>query len=154
MSFLIITNTVLTHRQQKQPYVAPLDTLIITTCGFFFFFFFWFLQLFECSMMSSRCLAARCSKYMSINVRKSTIGHVRPAKIRRVWAESSLLNSLLFKVSHANNEGWSDCVDAQAVWVFAVRTYYPASILRKSTSGRHRPVSYPDGPMTVRYRFT
>ena len=32
--------------------------------------------------------------------------------------------------------------------------YFPASILRKSTSGRHRPVSYPDGPMTARYRFT
>ena len=31
---------------------------------------------------------------------------------------------------------------------------YLASILRKSTSGRHRPVSYPDGPMTARYRFT
>ena len=30
----------------------------------------------------------------------------------------------------------------------------PASILRKSTSGRHRPVSYPNGPMTARYRFT
>ena len=30
----------------------------------------------------------------------------------------------------------------------------PASILRQSTSGRHRPVSYPDGPMTARYRFT
>ena len=30
----------------------------------------------------------------------------------------------------------------------------PASILRKSTSDRHRPVSYPDGPMTGRYRFT
>ena len=30
----------------------------------------------------------------------------------------------------------------------------PASILRKSTSGRHRPVSYPDGPMTARYIFT
>ena len=30
----------------------------------------------------------------------------------------------------------------------------PASILRKSTSGRYRPVSYPDGPMTARYRFT
>ena len=25
---------------------------------------------------------------------------------------------------------------------------FPPSILRKSTSGRHRPVSYPDGPMT------
>ena len=30
----------------------------------------------------------------------------------------------------------------------------PASILRKSTSGRHRPVSYPDGPMTALYIFT
>ena len=30
----------------------------------------------------------------------------------------------------------------------------PASILRKSTSDRHRPVSYPDGPMTAQYRFT
>ena len=30
----------------------------------------------------------------------------------------------------------------------------PASILRTSTSGRHRPVSYPDGLMTARYRFT
>ena len=30
----------------------------------------------------------------------------------------------------------------------------PASILHKSTSGRHRAVSYPDGPMTARYRFT
>ena len=30
----------------------------------------------------------------------------------------------------------------------------PVSILRKSTSGRHRPVSYPDGPMTARYRST
>ena len=28
--------------------------------------------------------------------------------------------------------------------------YIPAIILRKSTSGRHRPVSYPDGPMTAR----
>ena len=33
-------------------------------------------------------------------------------------------------------------------------SYIPASILRKSTSGRHRPVSYSDGPMTARYRFT
>ena len=44
-----------------------------------------------------------------------------------------MLNSAEHKICHANN---------------------PASILRKSTSGRHRPVSYPDGPMTARYRFT
>ena len=30
----------------------------------------------------------------------------------------------------------------------------PAGILRKSTSGRHRPVRYPDGLMTARYKFT
>ena len=38
--------------------------------------------------------------------------------------------------------------------IFKWKFVYPASILRKSTSGRHRPVSYPDGPMTARYRFT
>ena len=29
----------------------------------------------------------------------------------------------------------------------------PVSILHKSIAGRYRPVSYPDGPITVRYRF-
>ena len=29
----------------------------------------------------------------------------------------------------------------------------PASILSKSIAGRYRPVSYPDGPITARYRF-
>ena len=32
-------------------------------------------------------------------------------------------------------------------------TVFPASILYKSTEGRYRPVSYPDGPITVRCRF-
>ena len=30
---------------------------------------------------------------------------------------------------------------------------YPASILHKSTAGPYRSVSYPDGPITARYRF-
>ena len=30
---------------------------------------------------------------------------------------------------------------------------FPASILYKSTAGRYRPVSYPDGPITARYRL-
>ena len=30
---------------------------------------------------------------------------------------------------------------------------FPASILYKSIAGRDRPVSYPDGPITARYRF-
>ena len=29
----------------------------------------------------------------------------------------------------------------------------PASILHKSIAGRYRPVSYPDGPITARYRI-
>ena len=36
---------------------------------------------------------------------------------------------------------------------FSVFKYVPASILYKSTSGRYRPVSYPDGPITAHYRF-
>ena len=31
--------------------------------------------------------------------------------------------------------------------------FCPASILYKSIAGRYRPVSYPDGPITARYRF-
>ena len=30
---------------------------------------------------------------------------------------------------------------------------YPATILYKSIAGRYRPISYPDGPITARYRF-
>ena len=30
---------------------------------------------------------------------------------------------------------------------------YAASILYKSIAGRYRPASYPDGPITARYRF-
>ena len=29
----------------------------------------------------------------------------------------------------------------------------PASTVYKSIAGRYRPVSYPDGPITARYRF-
>ena len=34
-----------------------------------------------------------------------------------------------------------------------VLEHNPASILYKSIAGRYRPVSYPDGPITARYRF-
>ena len=34
-----------------------------------------------------------------------------------------------------------------------VRAIFPVSILRKSISGRHRPVRVADGPMTARCRF-
>ena len=36
------------------------------------------------------------------------------------------------------------------VWFLGI---IPASSLYKSTAGRYRPVSYPDGPITARYRF-
>ena len=34
-----------------------------------------------------------------------------------------------------------------------MRMYTPANILYKSTAGRYRPVSYPDGPITARCIF-
>ena len=36
---------------------------------------------------------------------------------------------------------------------FLSKARYQASILYKSTAGRYRPVSYPDGPITARYRL-
>ena len=41
------------------------------------------------------------------------------------------------------------------LWNTAWRNFaaFPASILYKSIAGRYRPVSYPDGPITARYRF-
>ena len=38
-------------------------------------------------------------------------------------------------------------------WVLSWKGLYPVSILYKSIAGRYRPVSYPDGPITARYRF-
>ena len=37
--------------------------------------------------------------------------------------------------------------------VSSIGCLYPASILYKYIAGRYRPVSYPDGPITTRYRF-
>ena len=58
--------------------------------------------------------------------------------------------------AHMSEDMFCD-VAARFVWAwlrYSNPVQDPASILRKSTSGRHRPVSYPDGPMTARYRFT
>ena len=38
-------------------------------------------------------------------------------------------------------------------YTIKLRNRFPASILYKSIAGRYRPVSYPDGPITARYRF-
>ena len=48
-------------------------------------------------------------------------------------------------------------------WIVCINTFrspypelcvrIPASILYKSIAGRYRPVSYPDGPISARYRF-
>ena len=45
----------------------------------------------------------------------------------------------------------TSAVRNEVVQVFTVN---PVSILRKSISGRHRPVRVADGPMTARCRFT
>ena len=51
-----------------------------------------------------------------------------------------------------------ESVYRQKEWNFTTIKHYhkedPVSILRKSISGRHRPVRVADGPMTARCRFT
>ena len=37
--------------------------------------------------------------------------------------------------------------------ILCSKKIFPASVLSKSIAGRYRPVSYPDGPITARYRF-
>ena len=58
-------------------------------------------------------------------------------------------NGVLGYPTCAQYRFWSECANAQADLNFR----NPASILYKSTAGRFRPVSYPDGPMTARCRF-
>ena len=41
----------------------------------------------------------------------------------------------------------------QSNWADIQADLSPGSILYKSIVGRDRPVSYPDGPITARYRF-
>ena len=47
----------------------------------------------------------------------------------------------------------ASCLGLYCLLRYICQSTYPASILYKSTAGRYRPVSYPDGPITARYRF-
>ena len=48
----------------------------------------------------------------------------------------------------------SESEEIEEIKTFPLYPYLPVSILRKSISGRHRPVRVADGPMTARCRFT
>ena len=50
---------------------------------------------------------------------------------------------------------YKNAVPRAAKILTGLRSYitYPVSIIHKSIAGRYRPVSYPDGPITARYRF-
>ena len=45
------------------------------------------------------------------------------------------------------------CYFSFSSYLLVLITLNPASILYKSIAGRYRHVSYPDGPITARYRF-
>ena len=73
----------------------------------------------------------------------TTLNNVSPANSTFLYIKWGLLGRSLHEL-----------VKVVKCDTLCVQRNCPASILRKSTSGRHRPVSYPDGPMTARYRFT
>ena len=62
--------------------------------------------------------------------------HSRSYNLR--WPPEDLWMILL------SESAWRRCV---------CQRLFPASILYKSVAGQYRPVSYPDGPITARYRF-
>ena len=53
---------------------------------------------------------------------------------------------------HYLRQQFETLMDVCKLWFIRGRVH-PASILYKSTAGRYRPVSYPDGPITARCRF-
>ena len=75
-----------------------------------------------------------------------------------VLHHSAVSNNSVSRQWRPNCPGWSvfslSSGSESSVCMVLHKSALPASILRKSISGRHRPVSYPDGPMTARYRFT
>ena len=70
--------------------------------------------------------------------------------IRVVWGDLRMVSGVLgwLGVFHRTAD-----LLPQMTNLNAVNPRNPASILYKSIAGRYRPVSYPDGPITARYRF-
>ena len=89
----------------------------------------------------------------------------KPTLIKLIWCSVELLGGhyIIIHPMQVSQRCFSPLAEDLSIrkdpnpdYVSFTRSFmvFPASILRKSTSGRHRPVSYPDGPMTARYRFT
>ena len=91
---------------------------------FFFFFFFFFFILFLCY-----------ASYCAFDVLQKTV----------------LLSALHRRSKFAN---FSHDSMQTICRNYLCTKRFPVSILRKSISGRHRPVRVADGPMTARCRFT
>ena len=86
-----------------------------------------------------------------------TFKHIGPIelKLHKVhhW-DKSQENTNLQKLLGADSQDGQHEHICLAVLVWRPPKRYPVSILRKSISGRHRPVRVADGPMTARCRFT
>ena len=82
--------------------------------------------------------------------------YVRCAKIYLAILIKFEFEFVISSVSRCDRELNAHLTDAsrQDTWYDTPLSHIPASILRKSISGRHRPVRVADGPMTARYRFT
>ena len=64
------------------------------------------------------------------------------------WMSWKSRRVYVFAAVEAVDEDWDP------VQLAGAPSNFPVSILRKSISGRHRPVRVADGPMTARCRFT
>ena len=104
------------------------------------------------------------SHYLEIQGISETLRdiHTSTYQISQNWGSVSFIQSYCVPYFSIRFVITSRKVELPAWFVVRNRTFgrvhpaksHPVSILRKSISGRHRPVRVADGPMTARCRFT
>ena len=69
-----------------------------------------------------------------------------------LWRNKKNISTFLLKKNNKKTKKKKKKEKNNIIWCYG-NTAFPDSILYKSIAGRYRPVSYPDGPITARYKF-
>ena len=121
----------------------------------FFFFFFFFLLFFFCFFFL--ILSQRFIKQSSLYTQNfnSFLAKVTPHFMYR-WVRGMISNFTAVRafLRRTASLGRLDIPQYKSMEWLLSQNIFPVSILRKSISGRHRPVRVADGPMMARCRFT
>ena len=120
---------------------------------YFFIYFLWvvFITIWIFSVVVQKCKRYTCldnTVAISYNIKKNK--QTKNKKKKKTKKTKKTKKNKTKKKKHLHVVRWMATTSED---ITLTRTY-PVSILRKSISGRHRPVRVADGPMTVRCRLT